>query len=171
VIDNPAKSGKPKSSNGYGNPELADWQDKMNKLVGQVQRLDTGHPISDGMKGKSTPIGNYGDKCCSHRFPHNEHQLYGVPIEQSVGKLTANSGKAKLGDGQANPDLAGDLCLRARVETLHGLPHEGKEKVHSHRKLWGESASPAPTRAALTQWRWVNPPNQTERKASYSTFR
>lgn len=129
----------------------------MSNSVGQVQRLDTRHPVNDGMKGKSTPAGNCGDKCCSHRLSYNEHQLHGVPTEQSVGKLTANSGNAKPGDRHANPDLAEDSRPRARVETLHGLPQVGKEKVHSARKLGGKSASPVLTPAALTPWRCKNP--------------
>lgn len=144
----------------------------MNKSVGQVQRLDTGHPIycdSNRMKGKSTPVGNYGDKCCSHRFPHNEHQLYvklGVPDGQPSGKLAAKSGKPKSISGYGNPELADENTHRASAETLHGLPQVGKEKVHSGRKLLGESASQGPTPAALGdyEWRCKNLPNSGKPK-------
>jgi len=100
---------------------------------------------------------NRRSRVCSDRQPRCD----GASGEQSPDKLTANSGKPDSSNGYGNPELAGDNYPRASVETLHGLPQEGKEQVQTSRKLFDITSLISLQEripAALTQWRCENLP-------------
>lgn len=90
-------------------------QAEVGQSTSGVCRDLTGDILDNGMKGKSTLVGNYEESCCSRRQP----QLIGVSTKQFVDKLLANqtretesislAGKAKsLLWTHANPELSGD---------------------------------------------------------------
>lgn len=70
-----------------------------------------------------------------HRAMHSAYTLLQVEIRELQARVTLLEAentllRTQLELGNGNPDLADSMNYRARVETLHGLPHEGKEKVH-----------------------------------------
>lgn len=106
---------------------------------------------------------NRRSRVCSDRQPQSD----GASGEQSPDKLTANSGKPGSENRYGNPELAGDANPRASVETLHGLPQEGKEKVLASGKLLditSQISLQEQIPAALKQWRCENTPNSGNAK-------
>jgi len=69
-----------------------------------------------------------------HRAMHSAYTLLQNEIRQLKARVTLLEAEnamlcEQLGLGNGNPELAGDKPW-ASVETLYGLPQEGKEKVH-----------------------------------------
>ena len=98
VMKNPANSVKPKSEDGYGNAELADPETGW----ASVEAL---HGAPFGVKTKPDSHRKVSQRL--DRQLDKQHQLNGVPIEQSVGKLVANSGNPKGFVAYGNPELSG----------------------------------------------------------------
>lgn len=74
-----------------------------------------------------------------HRAMHSAYTLLQVEIRNLQARVTLLEAenellKSQLGLGDGNPELAEDVSPRASVETLYGLPHEGKEKVQPPEK-------------------------------------
>jgi rRNA maturation protein Nop10 len=75
-----------------------------------------------------------------HRAMHSAYTLLQVEVRKLQARVTLlEADNTLLREqlsrlGQGNPELAEDNYPRASVETLHGLPHEGKEKVQPPEK-------------------------------------
>lgn len=126
--------------------------------------VETDEGIVHALGNKGEEIANRCSRFRCDRFLDNEHQI-GVPTEQSMGKLVANSGKTEASttdvQGIVNPELSGDGTLSPKcVETIYHPSLRDEEIVHPLGKPWDKGASQEPTQAALTQWRCENLPKR-----------